>query len=169
MREINIHKRQTTPNLNSIWTEHDDSRVILYDSLKRVMNQHSTCLRLQMYIPVFLVKLQHHVVRGNAEGPSALILHLAFWLVHVRGRHGAVVGVVIGVDGAAVVTRHIKFNLCDEMHKIVNNFSFTKTEWFKASHWSICTPHLQGRTSRRAEWSAQWCWRSAARPWSWSL
>lgn len=54
-------------------------------------------------IPILLIKLQHHVVRGDAERPAALVVLLAIHLLHIRGGHRAVVGVVVGVDGAAVV------------------------------------------------------------------
>lgn len=63
-------------------------------------------------IPILLVKLQHHVVRGNAQWASALVvLLLALRLVHVRGGHGAVVGVVVGVDRAAVAAGQVEFDL----------------------------------------------------------
>lgn len=54
-------------------------------------------------IPVLLIELQHHVVRGDAQRPSTLVVLLPVHLIHVRRRHRAVVGVVVGVDGAAVV------------------------------------------------------------------
>lgn len=54
-------------------------------------------------IPVLLVKLQHHVVCGNAQWASALVvLLLAIRLVHVWRGHGAVVGVVVGVYRATI-------------------------------------------------------------------
>lgn len=63
-------------------------------------------------IPILLVKLQHHVVRGNAQWASALVvLLLALRLVHVRGGHGAVVGVVVGVDRAAVAAGQVEFDI----------------------------------------------------------
>lgn len=63
-------------------------------------------------IPILLVKLQHHVVGGDAQWASALVvLLLALGLVHVRRGHGAVVGVVVGVDRAAVAACQVEFNL----------------------------------------------------------
>lgn len=68
--------------------------------VKMIIRCSFSALRL---VPVLLVELQHHVVRGDAERPSALVVLPPVDLVHVRRRHGAVVGVVVGVDGAAVV------------------------------------------------------------------
>lgn len=63
-------------------------------------------------IPILLVKLQHHVVSGDAQWASALVvLLLALRLVHVWRGHGAVVGVVVGVDRAAIAACQVEFNL----------------------------------------------------------
>ena len=75
-------------------------------------------------VPVLLVELQHHVVRGDAEGPSALVVLPAVHLIHVRRRHRAVVGVVVGVDGASVVPRHVELDFyVKERRKIQKQFS----------------------------------------------
>lgn len=62
-------------------------------------------------LPILLVKLQHHVVCGHTEGPPCLVVLPPVGVVHVRGGHGAVVGVVVDVHGAAVVPRHIELNV----------------------------------------------------------
>jgi len=62
-------------------------------------------------LPILLVKLQHHVVRGHAEGPPRLVVLPAVGVVHVRGGHGAVVGVVVDVHGAAVVACHVELDV----------------------------------------------------------
>ena len=64
-------------------------------------------------IPILLVELQHHVVRGDAQWAPALVvlLLLALRLVHVRRRHGAVVGVVVGVNRAAVAAGQVELNV----------------------------------------------------------
>lgn len=65
-------------------------------------------------LPILLVKLQHHVIRGHAERPPRLVVLLAVSMVHVRGGHGAVVGIVVHVHGAAVIAGDIEFNVCVE-------------------------------------------------------
>lgn len=67
--------------------------------------------RHRRVIPVLLIKLQHHVVCGDAERPPALVVLLAIHLLHIWRRHRAVVGVVVGVDGAAVVSCDIELDL----------------------------------------------------------
>lgn len=63
-------------------------------------------------LPILFVELQHHVVSGNAEGASALVVWLlTIWLVHVWWGHGAVVGVVVGVDGATVAACQVELNI----------------------------------------------------------
>lgn len=63
-------------------------------------------------LPVLFVKLHHHVVRGNAEGASALVMGLlAIRLVHVWRRHGAVIGVVVCMDGAAVAAGQVELDI----------------------------------------------------------
>lgn len=61
-------------------------------------------------VPILLVKLQHHVVRGDAERPSALVTLFAVCLIHIWRRHGAVVGIVVCVDRAAVVSRDVELD-----------------------------------------------------------
>lgn len=65
----------------------------------------------QRPLPILLIELQHHVVRGDAERASALLVLLAFGVVHVRRGSGAVVGVVVSVGGAAVVPRQVKLDV----------------------------------------------------------
>lgn len=66
---------------------------------------------LAVTLPVLLVELQHHVVGGHAEGPPGLVVLPALAVVHVRRGHGAVVGVVVHVQGAAVVPRHVELDV----------------------------------------------------------
>lgn len=70
----------------------------------------TTSLSLKI-LPILLVELQHHVVRGHAEGPPRLVVLPAIGVVHVRRGHGAVVGVVVDVHGAAVVARHVELDV----------------------------------------------------------
>lgn len=63
-------------------------------------------------IPILLVKLQHHVIRGDAQRATALVvLLLAIGLLHIWRGHGAVVGVVIGVYRATIAACQVEFNL----------------------------------------------------------
>lgn len=66
--------------------------------------------RKSRLLPILLVELQHHVVGGDAQRPPALVALLAIHLVHVWRRHGAVVGVVVGVDGAAIVSCDVELD-----------------------------------------------------------
>ncbi len=67
---------------------------------------------VQNNLPILLVEFQHHVVSSNTEWASALVvLLLALWLVHIGRGHGAVVGVVVGVDRAAVAACQVELNI----------------------------------------------------------
>lgn len=70
-------------------------------------------IKRKRVIPILLIELQHHVVRGDAQRPSALVVLLAIQLIHIWRRHWAVVGVVVGVDRAAVVAGDIKLDFCE--------------------------------------------------------
>lgn len=68
-------------------------------------------------IPVLFIELQHHVVRGDAERPPTLVVLPAIDLIHVRRRHRAVVGVVVGVDRAAVVPRDVELDFYQKQNR----------------------------------------------------
>lgn len=61
-------------------------------------------------IPVLFIELQHHVVRGDAERPSTLVVLPAVDLIHVGRRHQAVIGVVVGVDRAPIVPSDVELD-----------------------------------------------------------
>lgn len=65
-------------------------------------------------IPILFVKLQHHVICGNAEGPAGLLGLAPVGGVHVWGGHRAVVGVVVHVDRTPVIPRDVELYLCEE-------------------------------------------------------
>lgn len=59
--------------------------------------------RRRKAVPVLLIELQHHVVRGDAERPATLVVLPAINLIHVRRRHRAVVCIVVGVNRTPIV------------------------------------------------------------------
>lgn len=68
----------------------------------------------QWFIPILFVKLQHHVIRGDTEGPAGLLRLAPVSRVHVWGGHGAVVGVVVYVHGTPVIPCDVELYLCGE-------------------------------------------------------
>ena len=72
-------------------------------------------------LPVLLIELQHHVVRGDTQRPSALVVLLPLYLIHVRRWHQAVVGVVVCVDRASVVPRDVELDFYDGPEKKEQN------------------------------------------------
>lgn len=74
-------------------------------------SQPSPSPRSAVSLPVLLAELQHHVVGGHAEGPPGVLVLPALAVLHVGGGHGAVVGVVVHMQGAAVVPRHVELDV----------------------------------------------------------
>lgn len=81
-------------------------------------------------VPVFLIELQHHVVCGDAERPSTLVVLFTIDLIHVRRRHRAVVGVVVGVDGASIVPCEVKLDFWEGRERNYSVFHFVKKSWW---------------------------------------
>lgn len=64
------------------------------------------------FIPILFVKLQHHIIRGNAEGPAGLFRLAPVGGVHVWGGHRAVVGIVVHVHRTPIIARDVELYLC---------------------------------------------------------